>query len=123
MKKEAVKSDFKKRLYFFTLTLIEFIDSLPNDNVSQKIGDELFGSGTAMIVDYIEAQSTTNEKGFITHINASVKSVNETKFWLALLRDSKRAKTEKIKWFLDELDDITELLETLLEAKSKKQKR
>jgi hypothetical protein len=34
------KREFKKRLYF-VLRLIEFIDRLPQDNVSRRIGDHL----------------------------------------------------------------------------------
>ena len=39
MTAKKLKSEFKKRLYNFTLRLIEFIDKLPNDNVSKRIGD------------------------------------------------------------------------------------
>ena len=38
MTDKKLKSGFKKRLYNFTLRLIEFIDKLPNDNVSKRIG-------------------------------------------------------------------------------------
>ncbi len=37
--KSKFKNEFKKRLYNFTLKLIEFIDKLPNDNVSRRLGD------------------------------------------------------------------------------------
>jgi hypothetical protein len=36
--KSKFKNEFKRRLYNFTLQLIEFIDKLPNDNVSKRIG-------------------------------------------------------------------------------------
>jgi hypothetical protein len=36
---QKLKSEFKKRLYNFTLGLIEFIDRLLNDNVSKRIGE------------------------------------------------------------------------------------
>ena len=36
--KEEFKKTFKRRLYSFTLRLIEFIDHLPNDNVSKRLG-------------------------------------------------------------------------------------
>lgn len=36
--KSKFKNEFKKRLYTFTLKLIEFIDKLPNDNVSRRLG-------------------------------------------------------------------------------------
>ena len=39
--KSRFKIEFKKRLYTFTLKLIEFLDKLPKDNVSRRIGDQL----------------------------------------------------------------------------------
>jgi len=112
MQLETTKSrgEFKKRIYFFTLKLIEFIDSLPKDNVSQRIGDQLFGSGTSVISNYIEATAATTKKELNNYTIASLKFANETKLWLALVRDSKRAKAEKVKWFIDELDDISSIL-------------
>ena len=101
------RSEFRKRIYFFTLKLIEFIDSLPKDNVTQRIGDELFGSGTSVISNYIEATAASTKKDLANQTISSLKFANESKLWLALLRDSKRARAEKVKWFLDELDDIS----------------
>ena len=34
--KAKFKNEFKKRLYNFVLKLIEFLDELPNDNVSRR---------------------------------------------------------------------------------------
>jgi len=112
MQLETTKSrgEFRKRIYFFTLKLIEFIDSLPKDNVSQRIGDQLFGSGTSVISNFIEATAASTKKELNNYTIASLKYANETKLWLALVRDSKRAKAEKVKWFLDELDDISSML-------------
>ncbi|NJD21912.1 MAG: four helix bundle protein [Melioribacter sp.] len=112
MQLETTKSrgEFRKRIYFFTLKLIEFIDSLPKDNVSQRIGDQLFGSGTSVISNFIEATAASTKKELNNYTIASLKYANEAKLWLALVRDSKRAKAEKVKWFLDELDDISSIL-------------
>jgi len=110
LKVDTQRGEFKKRLYFFTLKLIEFIDSLPKDNVSQRISDELFSSGTNVISNYIEATAATTKKDLNNYTIASLKNANECKLWLGLVRDSKRAKAEKIKWFLDELDEISKLL-------------
>ena len=112
MQLETTKSrgEFRKRIYFFTLKLIEFIDSLTKDNVSQRIGNQLFGSGTSVISRFIEATAASTKKELNSHTITSLKYANETKLWLALVRDSKRAKAEKVKWFLDELDDISSIL-------------
>jgi len=107
--KVKFKKDFKKRLYAFTLKLVEFIDKLPNDNVSNRIGDQLLRSGTSIIGNYIEGQAASSKKDFTNYFNTSLKSANESKLWLALLRDSGRAKAEDVSWFLNELDEIANI--------------
>lgn len=89
------KNDFKKRLYKFTLSLIEFLDTLSADNVSRRIGDQLLRSGTSIIGNYIEGQAASSKKDFINYFNTSLKSANESKLWLTLLRDSKRTERDR----------------------------
>jgi len=120
--KVKIKNEFKKRLYEFTLKLIEFIDGLPNDNVSRRIGDQLLRSGTSIIGNYIEGQSASSKKDFTNYFNISLKSANESKLWLALLRDSKRAKAQDVTWFLRELDEIANIFgSSLLTLRGKRQ--
>ena len=107
--KAKFKEDFKKRLYSFALKLIEFIDTLPQDNVSRRIGDQLIRSGTSILANYVEGQSANTKKEFTNYINISLKSANESKVWLALLRDSKRVKKDNTSWFLTELDEISRI--------------
>jgi four helix bundle protein len=57
--KSKFKNQFKKRLYDFTLKLIEFLDRLPKDNISQRIGDQLLRSGTSTIANYIEGHAAS----------------------------------------------------------------
>ena len=115
------KKEFKKRLYDFTLRLIEFLDKLPDDNVSRRIGDQLLRSGTSIIANYIEGKAASSKKDFTNYFNISLKSANESKLWLAILRDSKRAKAEDVSWFLNELDEIAKIFaSSILTLKGKK---
>ncbi len=103
------KNEFKQRLYRFVLKLIDFIDRLPKDNVSRRISDQLLRSGTSILGNYIEGLSSSSRKDFTNFFNNSLKSANESKLWLALLRDSKRADNENVSWFLRELDEIARI--------------
>jgi len=94
--KVKFKNEFKKRLYTFTLKLIEFIDKLPKDNVSRRLSDQLLRSGTSIIANYIEGQAASSKKDFTHYFNISLKSANETKLWLALLKDSGRVKSADV---------------------------
>ncbi|MFA5554371.1 MAG: four helix bundle protein [Phycisphaerae bacterium] len=119
--KEKIKNEFKKRLYGFTLKLIDFIDHLANDNVSRKLGDQLLRSGTSIIANYIEGQAASSKRDFTNYFNISLKSANESKLWFALLRDSSRAKAAEVKWFLDELDEIANIFaSSILTLKGKR---
>ncbi len=119
--KSKFKKEFKKRLYHFVLKLIEFLDNLPRDNVSRRIGDQLLRSGTSIIGNYIEGQSASSKKDFTNYFNHSLKSANESKLWLSLLRDSKRAGFEEVDWFLKELDEISNIFaSSILTLKGKK---
>jgi four helix bundle protein len=97
--KEKLKNDFKRRLYNFSLRLIELLDGLANDNVSKRLGDQLLRSGTSILANYIEGQTASSKKDFTNYFHVSLKSANESKVWLALLRDSKRVSRDKTEWF------------------------
>jgi len=107
--KEKIKKEFKKRLYQFTLKLIEWIDKLPNDNVSRRLGDQLLRSGTSIIGNYIEGQSASSKKDFTNYFNTSLKSANESKLWISLLKDTKRAKEGDIEWLMKELNEFSNI--------------
>ncbi|TSC66684.1 MAG: hypothetical protein CEO21_123 [Microgenomates group bacterium Gr01-1014_80] len=115
------KAKFKKRLYAFVLKLIAFIDKLPSDNVSRRIGDQLLRSGTSILGNYIEASASSSKRDFTNFFNHSLKSANESKLWLAVLRDSGRAKSEDVEWFLNELEEISKIFaSSILTLKGKK---
>jgi four helix bundle protein len=115
------KNEYKKRLYNFVLKLIEFLDNLLKDNVSKRLGDQLLRSGTSILGNYIEGQSASSKKDFTNFFNYSLKSTNESKLWITLLRDSKRATPEQVSWFLEELDEISKIFaSSILTLKGKR---
>lgn len=117
------KMEMKKRLYEFTLKLIEFIEALPSDNVSKRLSDQLLRSGTSIIANFVEGQSASSRKDLINFLQISLKSANETKLWLALLRDTKKALKRDADWFLNETSEIANIIATcVLTLKGKKEK-
>ncbi len=119
--KAKTKKEFKQRLYKFTLRLVDFLDELPNDNASRRIGDQLLRSGMSIIANYVEGQAASSKKDFTNYFNISLKSANESKLWLALLRDSKRVKVDDVSWFLNELDEIANIFaSSILTLKGRK---
>jgi four helix bundle protein len=104
------KKEFKRRVYNFTLKLIGFIDTLLKDNISKRLGDQLLRSGTSVIANYIEGQAANSKKDFTNFLNISLKSSNESKLWLSLLKDCGKASEKDTKWLLQELIEISNIL-------------
>lgn len=119
--REKFKKEFKNRLYKFVIRLINFIDKLPKDNVSRRIGDQLLRSGTSILGNYVEAQASSSKKDFINFFTISLKSANESKLWLSILKDAKRASADEVDWYQMELKAISNIFgSSILTLKGKK---
>src|SRR3989344_3168225 len=81
-------SDVKVRAYKFSLDIIRFVNQLPNKRAFWVIGDQLLRSATSIGANMIEAQASSSKREFIKFYEISLKSANETKYWLSLIRDS-----------------------------------
>ena len=120
MDNSTFKTEFKKRLYRFTLLLIEFIDSLPSNNVSRRLGDQLLRSGTSIIANFVEGQAGSSKKDFTNYMNIALKSANETKLWISLLKDSKRADNATADVLLKKTIEIANILGSIVVNSRKK---
>ena len=120
--KDKFKQEFKRRVYRFVLDLIKFIDTLDKkDSVCRIIIDQLLRSGTSILSNYIEGQSSSSKKEFINYFQISLKSANESKVWLCLLRDSCRSVNPELTRLLAELGEIANILaSSLLTLKGKR---
>ena len=115
------KEEFKQRLYAWVLRLIKYIDKLPRDSVCNIMGKQLLRSGTSVLANYIEAQSASSKKDFINFFTYSLKSANESKVWIALLRDTHKGDIDELNWLLRELIEIANIIaSSILTLKGKK---
>lgn len=119
--KAKFKNEFKKRLYNFVLRLIRFIDTLPKSSVNDVMGKQLLRSGTSILANYVEANSASSKKDFINFFTHSLKSANESKVWLTLLRDTHKGHKKELEWLLAELIEIANIIaSSILTLKGKK---
>jgi len=119
--KEKFKNEFKTRLYKWVLKLIKFIDQLPKDSISGVMGKQLIRSGTSILANYVEANSASSRKDFTNFFTHALKSSNESKIWLTLLRDTGRGDKESLNWLLEELTEVANVLaSSILTLKRKK---
>ncbi|MEK7067397.1 MAG: four helix bundle protein [Patescibacteria group bacterium] len=115
------KVEFKKRLYNWVLRLIKLLDKFPKDSVSSVMGKQLLRSGTSILANYVEANSASSKKDFINFFTHSLKSANESKVWLYLLRDTDKGDKKELEWLLSELVEVSNIIaSSILTLKGKK---
>ena len=107
---KAFKDELKKRIYHWILRLIKFVETLPkNDDLCRVARNQLIRSGTSVGANYIEAIAASSRKDFVNFLSHSLKSSNESKFWLALLRDTGKGDGKEINLLLQEVLEIANI--------------
>ncbi len=113
--------DIKDRTYAYALLVVRFLESLPKDYVAHTIGKQLLRSATSIGANIVEAQASSSKKDFANFYSYSLKSSNESRFWLNLLRDLEKASSEKIDSILKETHELSKILAaSLLTIKGRK---
>ena len=104
------KADIKDRSYKFAVGIIVFIDKLSKDSSSQIIAKQLIRSATSVGANIVEAQASPSKRDFTNFLNHALKSANETKYWLALLKDSNKIDPQTISPLLQEAKELANIL-------------
>jgi four helix bundle protein len=107
------RKKFRERIYRYALRLIKFVSKLPNDPVTLILKKQLTRSGTSVAANYFESIGASSKKDFQKYFIYALKSANETKFWLALIRDASLA-PEGLKSDSDFLIEETKQLASIL---------
>lgn len=117
-----LKTDLKRRVYFYALEIIKFIDNLDKkDFIVQIISKQLLRSATSIGANIIEAQAGSTKRDFTNFFAYALKSANESKFWLGLLRDSGKANRERVNILLQETTELANILgSSILTLKGKR---
>jgi len=108
--KEKFKKDFIRRLIEFSLRTVKFAAKLRKDRNLWSIVDQLIDAATSIGANVIEAKSSSSRRDYIKFFEIALKSANETKYWLCLLRDSGLGEKERIQALLDEATQLANML-------------
>lgn len=117
--KEKFKKDFIKRLILFSINIINFADSLKKDRKLWSIIDQMIRASTSIGANIVEAKSSSSRRDYIKFFEIALKSANETKYWLILVKEL--TKNERATNLLKENNEIANIIgSSLLTLKGKK---
>ncbi len=115
------KPELKYRAYQYSIKVVKTISTFPNQRIFWIIQDQLLRCATSIGANIIEAQAASSKKDFIKYYEISLKSANETKYWLGILRETTRIDKTVINNLLEEAKELSNLLgASLLTLKNKR---
>ena len=121
---ENEKPDLKVRTKQFALRIIRLYTSLPKTTEAQVMGKQVLRSGTSVGAQYREAQRAKSDADFINKVEGSLQELDETSYWLELLRDSGIASPANLNTLLKETDELTAIFVTIVvKVKTKRTSR
>ncbi|HVZ11440.1 MAG TPA: four helix bundle protein [Patescibacteria group bacterium] len=106
------KMDVKYRAFYLSIDIIRFLEKLSFKTSIKIISDQLIRAITSVGANLVEAKSSSSKKEFLNYFQIALKSANEAKYWLAMLRELLPEEKEKIEDFLDELEQISRIIAT-----------
>jgi len=104
------KTKLKDRAYKYSIKIIEFLGTLPKDTSTQVIVKQLLRSATSIGANIIEAQASSSKRDFTNFFTHSLKSANESMYWLGLLKDAKRIDSPQLRYMIEETREIANIL-------------
>jgi four helix bundle protein len=108
-----------KRSYNFALSIIKLVNELPKNRTCDIISRQLIRSGTSIGANVEEAQSGYSRNDFASKMSIAQKEAREANYWLRLLMDSKQLKEDVIRDVLNESEEISKILFSIVRSSKK----
>ena len=104
------ESEMKQRTKAFALRVIKLANTVSNDFVGRRLGDQLLRSGTSVAANYRSACRARSKADFINKLGIVEEEADESALWIELLSESGVVSDRKVEKLLDEANQITAMM-------------
>jgi len=104
------KIETKYRAFYLSLAIIKFLEDLKYRQSIKIISDQLIRSVTSIGANMVEAKGSSSKREFLKFFEIALKSSQETKYWLAMLRELVPESRININNYLKEVEEISKVL-------------
>lgn len=109
---KSQKTELKYRAFYLSIDIIHFLENIEHKQPIRIISDQLIRCITSVGANIVEAKSSSSKKEFLNYFQIALKSSNEAKYWLAMLKELLPEKKERINSFLKETEEISKIIGT-----------
>lgn len=110
LEEEQPVYNIRHRAFYFSKNVIDFIKAAKYDRIYFSLFDQLIRSSTSVGANLIEGSAGVSGKDYINYHAIALKSANETKYWLCLIKESELADKNKLNELIKEADEISKII-------------
>ena len=98
----------------FALAVVRLYVTLPRSTVAYVLGRQLLRSGTSVGAHFREARRAKSNADFVSKIEGALQELDESAYWLELLRDASVTKSEIVAKLTAECDELIAIFVTIV---------
>ena len=100
----------RHRSFFFAKAVILFVKDTKCERFCYSLFGQLVRSATSIGANLVEGKAGSSKKDWKNFYVIALKSANETKYWLCLIRETFPADKRRIACLIKEADEISKII-------------
>jgi four helix bundle protein len=106
--------DLKNRTKQFTISILNFAESLEYSIVKKIIVNQIAKSGSSVGANYRSACRGRSDAEFLSKMNIVLEESDETLFWLEVISEMNWKDNDELKLLLKEANELTAIFVTII---------
>ncbi len=106
--------NIRHRCFFFSKEILFFVKNCKYEKVYSSLFDQLVRSATSIGANVVEGKAGSSKKDWNKYLVIALKSANETKYWLCLIRDTQEVSREKVNELIKEADELSKIIASII---------
>ncbi|MFN7117861.1 MAG: four helix bundle protein [Saprospiraceae bacterium] len=102
-------TDLKERTKQFALKIVNYVQSLPQNKITYRIGDQLLRSGTSVGSNTRASFRARSKKEYVAKLGIVIEEADESIFWLEILAGVALGNQEDTKKLKQEAEELTKI--------------
>ncbi|MEO5783297.1 MAG: four helix bundle protein [Ginsengibacter sp.] len=112
--------NIRHRCFQFSKELILFIQETKYERIYNSLFDQLIRSATSIGANMVEGGAGSTTRDFINFMHISLKSANETKYWICLIKETLEVNINKANELIVEANELSKIIASIIiNAKNK----
>lgn len=106
--------NIRHRCFYFSKEIILFVKDCKYERVYNSLFDQLIRSTTSIGANVVEGKAGSSKKDWKNFYVIALKSANETKYWLCLIRDTMEVSKIKMEELIKEASEISKIIASII---------